>query len=235
MTTSVVPVLPCVDVAATVAFYEGLGFTVLDRQTRPYLYVALALDDVQLHFKDPPPHLVPSAELSGGAVVFVDDVAPFHQRFVDNLRGHGRVPLVGLPRLARLRRGQTRFNVYDPNGNCLVFVNRDEPEIEYGGSTALSGLAKAHDNARIFRDFKDDDVLAARALDTALRRHGATAPRVDVARALADRAELAVVLGERDLAEQLRGERAALRLTDDERGLVAVELEALEQIEQWVS
>lgn len=236
MPTTTVPVLPCVDPDATVAFYEGLGFTVTYRQHRPYLYLAFLLDDIEVHFTSASSGLDVAEENSGGFLAFVDDVAPVHARFVETLRNRlGRVPATGLPRLTRLRPGQTRFVVYDPSGNGITVINRDEPDIEYGGSKQLSGLAKAHDNVRIFRDFKNDDVLAARALDTALRRHGADAPRLDLARALADRAELAVVLGDADQADATRASLAALALTDAEKCLLASELAALAQVEDWMS
>ncbi|MDZ4268820.1 MAG: glyoxalase [Mycobacterium sp.] len=230
-----VPLLPCVDVDATVAFYESLGFTVTDRQTRPYLYAALGLDDIEVHFRDASPALDPEEENSGGFLALVDAVAPFHSRFVDALRARrGRVPVTGLPRVTRLRPGQTRFCVYDPSGNCIIFVNRDEPDVEYGGSRRLSGLAKAHDNVRIFRDFKNDDALAARALDVALDRHRGTAPRLDLARALADRAELAVALGDPARADACRAELAALALTPGEQDTLEPELTALQRITEWM-
>lgn len=235
MTMTTVPVLPCLDLAATVQFYEALGFLVTHRQERPYLYLALQLEDVEVHFKDASPNLDRTEENSGGCLVLVDDVATVHARFVANLRArYGRVLALGLPRLTRLRPGQTRFCLYDPSGNCLIVINRDEPDVEYGGSRQLSGLAKAHDNVRIFRDFKNDDVLAARALDVALRRHRADAGRLDIARALADRAELAVVLGDLQVAGAMRAELSAMALTDDEKTQLAPELTALDQIERWV-
>lgn len=234
MTATTVPLLPCLDPDGTVEFYQALGFSIGHRQDRPYLYLVLKLEDIEMHLKDAPSTLDPAEENSGGFLVFVDDAAPFHARFVEGLqRCYGRVPVAGLPRITRLRPGQSRFCLYDPSGNCVIVINRDEPEIEYGGSSALSGLAKAHDNARIFRDFKNDDVLAARTLDAALRRHGGEASRLDVARALADRAELAVVLDD-DTATARRGELATLDLTAEERAQLGPELTALEQIERWV-
>lgn len=236
MTTTVVPVLPCCDIGGTVDFYEALGFSVNHRQERPYVYLALQLDDIEVHFKEASPKLDRSEENSGGFLILVDQVAPLHTRFAAGLRRRfGTVLAAGLPRLTRLRPGQTRFCLYDPSGNCVVVINRDEPDIEYGGSNRLSGLAKAHDNVRIFRDFKNDDALAARALDTALGRYRTDAPRLDVARALADRAELAIVLDERPLADTLRAELAAMELTDDERERLAPELTALDQIERWLT
>ncbi|MDG4662994.1 glyoxalase [Mycobacterium sp. 236(2023)] len=188
-----------------------------------------------MHFTAASAGLDGSEENSGGFLAFVDDVAPIHARFVETLRARlGRVPATGLPRLTRLRPGQTRFVIYDPSGNGITVINRDEPDIEYGGSTALSGLAKAHDNVRIFRDFKSDDALAARALDTALRRYWDHAPRLDLARAHADRAELAVTLGDRAQADASRAQLAAIGLSDDEKAALAPELTALERIDDWM-
>lgn len=236
MTMTTVPVLPCLDPGATVEFYEALGFSVSHQQERPYLYLALQFEDIEVHFKDASPNLDRTEENSGGCLVLVDEVAPIHARFVANLRARfGRVLALGLPRLTRWRLGQTRFCLYDPSGNCLIFVSRDEPDVDYGGSRELSGLAKAHDNVRIFRDFKNDDVLAARALDVALRRHRDGAPRLDVAKALADRAELAIVLDDRSLAADLRAELTAMNLADDERARLAPEMAALDQIERWLA
>lgn len=229
-----VPVLSCSDIDTTVDFYESLGFAVTDRQDRPYLYVSLDLDGIEVHFSDAgqstPPGVHPA-----GFLIFVDDVAPFHARFVDGLRRRrGGVPATGLPRLTRLRPGQTRFSVYDPSGNSFALINFDEPDIEYGGSRRLSGLAKAHDNVRIFRDFKEDDALAARALDTALRRYRDGASRLDLARALADRAELAIALGDSAQADAARAELTAMALTPAESAELSAELTALAQIEHWV-
>ena len=236
MPTTTVPLLPCLSLAGTVEFYTALGFIVSHEQEKPYLYLALVLDDFEVHFKEPAPHLDAGDELSGGCLVMVDQVAGFHDQFVAGLRSHyGRVLATGLPRLTRLRPGQTRFCLYDPSGNCLIFINRDEPDVEYGGASTLSGLAKALENVAIFRDFKNDDVLAARALDAALRRHRADASRVDVARALADRAELATVLADRGLADTLRAELADMALTHDERARLRPELAALDQIDHWLT
>jgi hypothetical protein len=235
MTTTTVPVLPCADPDGTVMFYEALGFTTMHRQDRPYLYLAFVLDDIEVHFKAASSGLDTAEENSGGFLALVDDVAPVHAQFAETLRGRlGRVPATGLPRLTRLRPGQTRFCIYDPSGNCIIVINRDEPDVEYGGSKELSRLAKAHDNVRIFRDFKNDDVLAARALDAALRRHGPDAPRLDLARAHADRAELAVALGDRAQADASREELRALALTESEKRVLSAELTALEQIEDWM-
>lgn len=236
MTVSTVPLLPCVDPTATVDFLDALGFAVEDRQTTPYLYLAFAFDGVQLHFKSAAPSLDIEEELTGGCLFFVDDVAGYHDAFSRRLRQrYTRVPFRGLPRIERLRPGQSRFQIIDPSGNCLVFIDRGEEDIEYGGSRSLSGLARAHDNVRIFRDFKNDDVLAARALDTALRRHRAGADRIEVARALADRIELAIALDDAATVADVEGELDAMALTDAERNAIAGELAAIAKLRQWLA
>ena len=236
MPATTVPLLPCATPAQTIEFYRALGFDVSDQQTKPYLYLAFAFDGIELHFKEAAPSLAIGDELTGGCLLFVDDVAGCHAVFSARLRQHyGRIPFRGLPRIERLRPGQSRFQILDPSGNCLVFISRGEGEIEYGGSPELSGLAKAHDNVRVFRDFKNDDALAARALDTALRRHRDEAPRVDLARALADRVELAVALADPDAEQAAAAELAALDLTDAERGAIADELTAITELRQWLA
>jgi hypothetical protein len=236
MTETTVPLLPCSAVDDTVEFYEALGFDVARRQTRPYLYMAFRLGGVELHFKDAAPELDPSHELSGGCLVMVDAVEGYHRDFTSGLRRrYGRVPAQGLPRLTRLRPGQTRFYLYDPSGNCVIFVVRDEPDVEYGGSKSMSGLAKALDNVRILRDFKNDDALALRALDVALRRHGAGAPRIDLARAIANRIELAIALGDSAGADASRADLAAMALNATERAEIDDDLRAIDEVDRWLS
>jgi hypothetical protein len=235
-TTTSVPLLPCVHVDATIEFYGALGFDTADQQTKPYLYLAFSLADIQLHFTEPAPQLDPGDERSGGCLVFVDEVESHHRTFTDRLRAHyGRVPASGRPRLTRLRPGATRFKLCDPSGNSIVFIGRGEPDIEYGGSSALSGLTKALDNVRIFRDFKDDDALAARALDTALRRHRDAAPRVEVARALLQRVELAIALDDAVTADVVQADVDAMALTADERALLAADLRAIDELRRWLA
>lgn len=236
MPTTTVALLPCVAPEATVEFYAALGFDISDQQTTPYLYLAFSFDGVDLHFKQAAPDLDISHELTGGCLFFVDDVAAYHDDFSARLRrSYGRVLATGLPRIERLRPGQSRFQILDPSGNCIVFINRAEADIEYGGAKSLSGLAKAHDNVRIFRDFKNDDELAARALDTALRRHRVSAPRVDLARALADRVELAIALGDAEAEATAQAELGSMALTADERAALDVELTAITKLRQWLA
>ncbi|WP_239090409.1 glyoxalase [Asanoa iriomotensis] len=140
----------------------------------------------------------PAEETTGGCLVMVDQVAPYHAAFTAAMRqAHGKVLSKGLPRITRYRAGASRFTVMDPSGNSIVFIQRDEPaELEYGGSKELSGLAKVLDNARILREFKEDDRAAYRSLNSGLRRHGAGATAVEQAVALAVLIELSTALDE---------------------------------------
>ncbi|MGV0809621.1 glyoxalase [Mycolicibacterium setense] len=236
MVPTTIPLLPCTAPGPTIEFYRALGFDTSDQQTKPYLHLAFALSGIELHFKEPAPGLNAADELSGGCLVMVDEVAGHHAAFTAGLRAHyGRLPVTGLPRIRRLRPRQSRFCLYDPSGNCVVFIRRDEAEITYGGSRSLSGLAKALDNVAIFRDFKEDDVLAARALDTALRRYRDSAPRIDLARALADRIELAIALGDDETADSVRAELDSMMLTPAEGDAVALELQAITDLQRWLA
>jgi hypothetical protein len=213
------PILPCVSVDDTKDFYESLGFRTVYEQRRPYVYLAVAWSGFELHFRKAPKGMDPADEDGGAAIVHVDAVAPYHAAFVAAMRAaHGRILTKGLPRITRLRPGASRFTLYDPSGNSVIVVQRDEsPEVEYGGSSALAGLARARDNARIYSEFKNDDQAAFRHLKSALRKHRDDAPAVDRALALATLMGLAVALGK-------AGEIAALR-----RELAGISLAAAEQ------
>ncbi|NVI98602.1 glyoxalase [Myxococcus sp. AM009] len=232
-----VPLLPCVSADETLEFYQALGFAVTYQMTKPYLYLALRWSNIDLHFGRGAKSLDPSEENSGGCLVMVDAVEPYHRAFTDALRAkYGKVLATGRPRITRFKPGQSRFSLIDPTGNNIIFIQRDEPEdLEYGGSAKLTGLAKAIDNARILREFKNDDKAAARALDIGLARHEAEAPVEDRVRALAARLELAVALGDATTGRALKQQLQALPLSEDARRQLSDELKAAERLEEWLA
>ncbi|MDZ7886651.1 MAG: glyoxalase [Mycobacterium sp.] len=232
---TVAPFLPCVSAESTIDFLSALGFEVHYLQTEPYLSLAVRLGDIGLQYIHVPEGVAFATE-PGGCLVTVDDVADYHAAFTGSLRArYGRVLADARPRISRLRAGQERFQVIDPTGNCLLFVNRDEPlDLDYGGSPSLSGLAKEIDNARILRDFKLDDQMSADALDEALRRFRDTAETRDVARALACRAELAVALGDRVQATRIADEIDRLQLSDDDLIALRSDLESANALLGWL-
>ncbi|MBN8231541.1 hypothetical protein JYK02_28915 [Corallococcus macrosporus] len=190
-----IPALPCVELAPTLEFYALLGFEVTYRQQAPNPYAATRRGGAQLHFfglkgLDP-------AKAFSTCLIIVDEVEELHARFLDALRkAYGRTPVRGLPRMTRMRKGQTRFTLTDPSGNSLMFIRRDEPS-GYGDdeNTPATVLGKALKAARRLRDFKGDDAAAAKVLDAALKKPDAGTAK-EREQALAEHAELAVALGE---------------------------------------
>ncbi|MEU0240177.1 glyoxalase [Nocardiopsis sp. NPDC006198] len=231
-----VPVLPCVSAEETLAFYRALGFEVTYEQTRPYLYLAFRWSGFDLHFGRAPEGLDPALENSGGCLVMVDEVAPYHAELTRAMRAaYGKVLARGLPRITRHRPGASRFTLMDPSGNSIIFIRRDEPaEPEYGGSASLEGLARALDQVRIFREFKNDDEAAYRRANSALRRHGDGAPAADRALAYATLVELSVARGDEAQAREWRAMLAGVELTEEERERVGAELGSAEALRAWL-
>ncbi|WP_437638658.1 hypothetical protein [Sorangium sp. So ce854] len=192
-----IPVLPCVSIGETLSFWEALGFTVTYRQDRPYQYGVVERGGHELHFGrvkgvDP-------ANCHSGCLIMVTDAQRTHQAFSRSLRELlGRAPTSGLPRISRVRPGQTRFTVTDPSGNSVIFIQLGEDDgsaYDRADDPTLTPLQRAVARALRLRDFKEDDAAAARALDAALERidgeRGASA-----AEALRLRAELARAMNE---------------------------------------
>jgi hypothetical protein len=233
---SVIPMLPCVSLEETLGFYRALGFEVTHEQTWPYTYGAVSRNGVDLHFYGGFKGFDP-AKSYASCLVMVDDIEAPHREFFDGLRrAFGRIPTAGIPRITRLRKGQTRFGIFDPAGTSLIFIARSEPEMSYDdGSNSDMGksrLATALDTAVWFRDIRGfDDVAAARVLDKALARNE-PAPPLDRARAIATRAELAVALGDTDRARTLRAELQQVPLSDEERERFKDELQAADDLER---
>ncbi|WP_067686547.1 glyoxalase [Nocardia jejuensis] len=229
-----IPMLWGGNLPETLDFYRTLGYKVTYEMSRPYTYGVVERNGFQLHFGVTPKHLS-AEEAHVGCLVLVDAVAPWHAEFTAALRArYGRIPARGAPRITRFRPGQTRFTVVDPVGNTVIYIQRDEPDPEYGGSKKLVGLARVLDNARIFRDSKNDDPSAARVIETGLRRHGSTAPAVDRARALAMLAEIAAAAGNSARVTELVAEIEGMQLRVRERRAVAGELQAVTALQHWL-
>lgn len=97
-----IPVLPCVSMPETLAFYGALGFEVTHQQTTPNVYAATRRGDVHLHFMglkklDP-------RESYSTCLVLVPKVERLHETFAEGLRqAYGKVPIAGFPRISRSR------------------------------------------------------------------------------------------------------------------------------------
>ncbi|MET0391072.1 MAG: hypothetical protein ABW321_34185 [Polyangiales bacterium] len=225
-----IPILMCVSLPDTLAFYRGLGFTVTHEQTRPNVYAALQWGQLHLHFAGLA-KLTPE-QVYSQCLIIVPEVAALHAQLASRLREvYGKLPLKGIPRISRLRPRASRFNLVDVAGNTLTFIQRGarDDHDDYDDSvyepTADTPLGKALHTARRLRDFRNDDRAAARVLDVALAKPAQGRP-IDRARVLAARVELALVLGDPRRAQAARAELEALVLTPEERALYHDELTA---------
>ncbi|MCU1643930.1 MAG: glyoxalase [Nocardia sp.] len=235
MAATSVPMLWGGNLPETLDFYRTLGYTVTYEQTRPYTYGAVHRSGFDLHF-GPTPKDLDAQQANIGCLVLVDEVEPWHTEFTAALRTrYGKIPARGIPRITRFRPGQTRFTVVDPVGNTVIYIQRDEPDPDYGGSKELQGLARVLDNARVLRDSKNDDAAAVRVIDTGLRRHGATAAAVDRARALAMLAEIAAAADDSVRVAQLIAEIELLDLSADDRAVVVAELDIVAELQRWLA
>src|SRR5262245_37918396 len=227
-----IPALPCVSLSETFEFYRLLGFEVTYQQASPNPYGVVRRGDCELHFfglKGLKPQ-----DAYSTCLVIVPEVERLHQVFADGLRkGYGKLPITGFPRITRMRKGQGRFTIVDPSGNSVIFIKQEQPgaEKEQPEQGERSRLAKATDTAARLRDSRGDDVAAARVLDVALARKDPVPP-AERARALAARAELAVVLGEPERLRALRAELAQIPLPDEDRERLHDELQAADKLER---
>ena len=222
------PLFFCKSPDETLTFYKALGFTLSYRQDTPYLYAAVSRGAINLHFT--------KGKTTSTCLVHVPEVSVYHRAFADGLRAkYGRIPTAGFPRIARLKPGRTRFPLFDPMGNELLFINQDEPDIDYDAYDAtLSPLVQALENVAFLRDTYADDEAAAKFLDKKLRQH-TDAPSIDRARALASRAELAVAMGEAEQSRIIRNELEQIPLSAEERDQYRDELEAADRLERWLT
>lgn len=109
-----IPILPSRSVAATVAFYQRLGFAG-GAHASDSGYAILRRGAIELHFFSHP-SLVP-AESFAGCYLRVADVDRMHRDMSSS-----DLPRTGIPRMDRLEDkpwGLREFAVVDPDGNLL--------------------------------------------------------------------------------------------------------------------
>jgi catechol 2,3-dioxygenase-like lactoylglutathione lyase family enzyme len=108
MSSRAVPVLTSRDIAATLAFYEGLGFENRGAPPDEWDYLILVRDDVELHFVGPSAGLRPP----GFCFVYVDDVDRIYAEWEGKAAAPGRV---GRPFHSNF--GMRIFELVDPDDN----------------------------------------------------------------------------------------------------------------------
>lgn len=222
-TERMIPLLPCGSIKDMLDFYTALGFTVTYQQKMPNIYAAVQRGGIELHFYVMKGHA--SARNHCSCIVQVDDPERLHQALTQSLKEKWReVPVTGIPRVARWRKGQLRFNIVDPAGNWIRFISRDEawePGTSQKSSDSVndapgSRFATALRTAQRLRDGKGDELAAARVLDVALARSDSGSVQ-ERARVIVARAELAATLGEWDVVRAMYAALMALSLGDEER------------------
>jgi hypothetical protein len=166
------------------------------------------------------------AQSYGSVLVVVPDPDELYRSFADGLRQlYGKVPVSGIPRLLRPRKRYGTvygFSVVDVGGNWLRVSKLGDTEQEAVGGAEV-GLTQILEVAARLGDAHGDDAAALKTLESGLSRYP-EAPALDRARALLFRAELAVRVGDRFLAQSSLSEAQGLTLTSDERASIADEL-----------
>ena len=109
-----IPILPCISVEDTAAFYKPLGFSA-KIWGAPNNYAILTRDTVELHFFTQVD--IDPASSSAGCYIRVLDVDGTHSEFANaNLRNSG------IPRMDGIENkpwGMREFAIVDPNGNLI--------------------------------------------------------------------------------------------------------------------
>lgn len=210
--TTTVPMLPTNSLDESIRFYETLGFELTLRQKAPNGYAVVRYADFELH-------LFSLAKLEAEnnftmCLVISAEVEEQHALFASRMKEDlGRAPYRGLPRLSRMRPGQTRFTLTDIAGNSVIFVKRGRKDDEAASRyrrPGLTALQRGLSVAERLRDFKTDDAAAARALDKLLTRFAGDTTS-DYKRAIEARIELAETHEETERADELRGLLAMLK------------------------
>lgn len=218
------PCLPCGNLDDSIAFYETLGFKRTYRQTRPNPYAVVVLEDIQIHLFgmdgfNP-------ADSYGSVIVVVPDPDSLYTDFAARLRAvYGKLPVTGIPRILRPRKKYgtvSGFSVVDPGGNWLRVYRLGDSE-EDDAAQKTEGLAQLINVAARLGDARGDEALALKTLESGLTRFK-DAPAIELARAYLYRAELALRLGNQELAQASLAAAEVLKLTDEEMALVAEEL-----------
>jgi catechol 2,3-dioxygenase-like lactoylglutathione lyase family enzyme len=218
------PCLPCRDLDEAVSFYEALGFTRTYRQMRPNPYAVVQREDLQIHLFGMPDFN--PATSYGSVIVVVPDPDALYRDFAAGLRAaYKKLPTSGIPRILRPRKkfgAVYGFSLVDLGGNWLRISKLGDAEPPEAGDKE-TGLAGFVNVAARLGDAHGDEAMALKTVENGLKRFP-DAPALDRARAYLYRAELAVRLQNKVLAQISLSTAKAIELSEDERGILAEEL-----------
>jgi catechol 2,3-dioxygenase-like lactoylglutathione lyase family enzyme len=235
MAEKTIPILPCRSIDDNLAFYRALGFAVTFQQRRPNPYAVVERGGITLHFfsmraYDP-------AQSHSTCYISTTDVDALYDAFRDGLRAAlGKLPTRGLPRIGALQDtsyGVRQFLVTDPGGNTLRIGQPTSDNFAHT-EPPTARFARALHTAALLGDSKGDHPAAAKLLDHILASD-ADRSATEQLRALVLRADLAVRIGERPLAERLLGQARRIRLTDQERSGLGDELRRADDLAEAVA
>jgi catechol 2,3-dioxygenase-like lactoylglutathione lyase family enzyme len=217
------PCLPCRDLDEAITFYEVLGFTRTYRQLRPNPYAVVQREDLHIHLFGMPDF--DPATSYGSVIVVVPDPDALYHDFAEGLRAaYKKLPVSGIPRILRPRKkfGTVYgFSVVDVGGNWLRISKAGDTEPEAADEPA--GLVGFVNVAARLGDAHGDEAIALKTLENGLKRFP-DAPALELASAYLYRAELAVRLKNKVLAQTSLSAVATLDLSDDERQSLAEEI-----------
>jgi hypothetical protein len=227
-----IPILPCRSLPEILDFYRALGFAVTFHQQRPNPYAVVERGDIELQFFSMKSY-DPTQSYSTCYIV-TTDVEALYAAFSSGLRAVlGKLPTRGLPRIGPLKDmsyGVRQFLLTDPGGNTLRvgqplsdgFAHLQAPKERF---------ARALQTAGLLVDSKEDTEAAARLLDRILASDTARSATEQV-QALVLRAETALRMDERSLAERLLGQARTILLTDQDRQNIRDDLHRAEELAQ---
>lgn len=232
-----IPALPCASIKETLEFYVVLGFEITYQQARPHNYGCVKRGDIELHFFTMKGY-EPKNSYST-CIVLVPDLAGLHTAFCEGLRSHyGKLPVAGIPRISKINNAnsdkQFRFNVIDPGGNWVRFIQQGEqPAITEPQKDEQTKLSRVVQAADWLIEVYDDYEKAAQMLDKALAEDEPASP-IDRVQALVLRAAVAVSMDDKPLARTLLTQAREIPLTDDQRATLTADFQRADDLERML-
>lgn len=166
----VIPIMPCNNMKAQVAFYEALGFEIVELLTHPNPYAVVKYEDIEIQFYVSK-NLLPN-ENPTMCYLKVDNVDLICKEFTDNLKTNtGKIPRTGFPRITKVRDldADRRFTLSDVGGNTFyVGTIREKGEEDF---FRILSSAKHAQKFTVLYDFvysKEDYPLAQTFLNKIL-------------------------------------------------------------------
>lgn len=232
---TVIPVLPCRSLKETLGFYGALGFEVTHEQHAPYVYGAIEREGIHLHFFGSK-HL-PATESGHMALVMVSDVDVFHGTFSVGIKAtYGKRLRTGIPRLGSVNSlsKDRRFNLLDPSGNRLIFIQSARASKPKTKPKYTSALTKAIQGARLDAYSRDEPQIAAKYLDQALE-NAASEPDAVRYQAFVLRADIAAMLADGQTLNHYVRAAQEIRLKDEVKAELAEAMQRLAELEAELS